>query len=273
MQSNAAVMQESQAFVPESLYRKRRSPSDIILKVLIYTAAVITVLVLVGIIAYILIRGVPYLSWQFLSTPYSETNMDQRGILPMIINTLYMVVISLLISTPIGISSAIYLTQYARQGRLVKTIRFTTEILSGVPSIIFGLFGYTVFCILFRLGTSILAGALTMTICILPTIVRTTEESLLAVPSSYKEGAGRGQTAGDHGYRAALRHARRAHRRHLGHGAHRRGIRSAAVHLRFGLQYAFRRMGRHRRPRAGFRTYPHPPSVPDRYAGGHTGCL
>ena len=161
MQSNAAVMQESQAFVPESLYRKRRNPSDIILKVLIYTAAVITVLVLVGIIAYILIRGVPYLSWQFLSTPYSETNMDQRGILPMIINTLYMVVISLLISTPIGISSAIYLTQYARQGRLVKTIRFTTEILSGVPSIIFGLFGYTVFCILFRLGTSILAGALT----------------------------------------------------------------------------------------------------------------
>ena len=189
MQSNAAVMQEPRASMPESLYRKHTSPSDVILKVLIYAAAVITVLTLVGIIAYILIRGVPYLSWQFLSTPYSETNMEQRGILPMIINTLYMVVISLLISTPIGISSAIYLTQYARQGRLVKTIRFTTEILSGIPSIIFGLFGYTVFCILFRLGTSILAGALTMTICILPTIVRTTEESLLAVPSSYKEGA------------------------------------------------------------------------------------
>ena len=175
MQSNAAVVREPRASMPESLYRKHTSPSDVILKVLIYAAAVITVLTLVGIIAYILIRGVPYLSWQFLSTPYSETNMEQRGILPMIINTLYMVVISLLISTPIGISSAIYLTQYARQGRLVKTIRFTTEILSGVPSIIFGLFGYTVFCILFRLGTSILAGALTMTICILPTIVRTTE--------------------------------------------------------------------------------------------------
>ena len=97
--------------------------------------------------------------------------------------------ITLLIATPIGICSAIYLTQYAKQGRLVKTIRFTTEVLSGIPSIIFGLFGYSVFCILFRLNTSILAGCLTMTICILPTIVRHTEESLLAVPSSYKEGA------------------------------------------------------------------------------------
>ena len=140
MQSNAAVMQEPRASMPESLYRKHTSPSDVILKVLIYAAAVITVLTLVGIIAYILIRGVPYLSWQFLSTPYSETNMDQRGILPMIINTLYIVVITLLIVTPIGIASAIYLTQYARQGKLVKTIRFTTEVLSGVPSIVFGLF-------------------------------------------------------------------------------------------------------------------------------------
>ena len=96
----------------------------------------------------------------------------------MIINTLYIVVITLLIAVPIGLSSAIYLTQYAKQGRLVRSIRFTTEVLSGIPSIIFGLFGYTVFCILFRLQVSILAGCLTMTICILPTIVRTTEESL-----------------------------------------------------------------------------------------------
>ena len=109
--------------------------------------------------------------------------------LPMIINTLYIVVITLLIVTPIGIASAIYLTQYARQGKLVKTIRFTTEVLSGVPSIVFGLFGYTVFCVMMGMGYSILAGCLTMTICILPTIVRTTEESLLAVPESYKEGA------------------------------------------------------------------------------------
>lgn len=189
MQSNTATVQNTSFAAPESLYRKRTRPSDMVLKVLINAAAAITVITLVGIIAYILVRGVPYLSWTFLSTPYSETNMANRGILPMIINTLYMVVISLVIATPVGISSAIYLTQYAKQGRLVKTIRFTTEILSGIPSIIFGLFGYTVFCILFRLGTSILAGALTMTICILPTIVRTTEESLLTVPASYKEGA------------------------------------------------------------------------------------
>ena len=116
-------------------------------------------------------------------------NPDQKGILPMIINTLFIVVITLLIAVPIGLSSAIYLTQYAKQGRLVRSIRFTTEVLSGIPSIIFGLFGYTVFCILFRLQVSILAGCLTMTICILPTIVRTTEESLMAVPTSYKEGA------------------------------------------------------------------------------------
>ncbi len=172
-----------------SLYGKRKRPFDTFLKVLINTAAAVTVIVLLGIIFYILVNGVSYLSWKFISTPYSETNDDLKGILPMIINTMYIVIITLMISAPIGISSAIYLTQYAKQGRLVKAIRFTTEILSGIPSIIFGLFGYTVFCILFRLQTSLLAGCLTMTLCILPTIIRTTEESLLSVPGSYKEGA------------------------------------------------------------------------------------
>ncbi|MBW7571738.1 phosphate ABC transporter permease PstA [Caproiciproducens faecalis] len=172
-----------------SLYGKRKRPFDTFLKVLINTAAAVTVVVLLGIILYILFNGISYISWKFISTAYSETNDALKGILPMIINTMYIVVITLLISAPIGISSAIYLTQYAKQGRLVRAIRFTTEILSGIPSIIFGLFGYTVFCILFRLQTSILAGCLTMTLCILPTIIRTTEESLLSVPSSYKEGA------------------------------------------------------------------------------------
>ena len=172
-----------------SLYCKHSRPKDTVLKVLINLAAGVTVVVLVGIIGYILVNGLPYVTWQFISTPYSEMNPDQKGILPMIINTLYIVVITLLIAVPIGLSSAIYLTQYAKQGRLVRSIRFTTEVLSGIPSIIFALFGYTVFCILFRLQVSILAGCLTMTICILPTIVRTTEESLMAVPTSYKEGA------------------------------------------------------------------------------------
>lgn len=179
-----------EAFVNEpSLYCKRRKVSDIILSLLIYLSAVVTVVTLVGIIGYILVNGISHISWHFLSTPYSENNSALNGILPMIINTVYIVVITLLISTPIGISSAIYLTQYAKQGRFINIIRFTTEVLSGIPSIIFGLFGYTIFCVLFGMGTSILAGCLTMTICILPTIVRTTEESLIAVPTSYKEGA------------------------------------------------------------------------------------
>jgi phosphate transport system permease protein len=172
-----------------SLYARRKRTADTALKILINGAAAITVVTLIGIIGYILVNGVPYISWSFIITPYSETNDKLKGILPMLINTMYIVVITLLISAPVGISSAIYLTQYARQGRLVKAIRFTTEVLSGIPSILFGLFGYTVFCILFRLQTSILAGSLTMAISILPTIVRTTEESLLAVPESYKEGA------------------------------------------------------------------------------------
>lgn len=172
-----------------SLFGKKKRPMDTFLRFLINGAALVTVVVLVGIIGYILVNGLPYISWRFISTPYSETKDELKGILPMIINTVYIVVITLLISAPIGISSAIYLTQYAKQGRLVKAIRFTTEVLSGIPSIIFGLFGYTVFCILFRLQTSILAGCLTMSICILPTIIRTTEESLLAVPESFKEGA------------------------------------------------------------------------------------
>ena len=172
-----------------SLYRKTRRPGDKALAFCIYLAAALTVCILVGIIGYILVKGVPHISWSFLSTSFSALDEGRNGILPMIINTLYIVVITLLIVTPIGIASAIYLTQYARQGKLVKTIRFTTEVLSGVPSIVFGLFGYTVFCVMMGMGYSILAGCLTMTICILPTIVRTPEESLLAVPESYKEGA------------------------------------------------------------------------------------
>lgn len=172
-----------------SLYRKRVNHSDLILKGLIYLSVIITLVTLVGILFYILVKGLPHISWKFISTPYSEINENMNGILPMIINTLYIVVITILISAPIGISSAIYLTQYAKQGRLVKSIRFTTEVLAGIPSIIFGLFGYMIFCTMFNLGTSIIAGSLTMSLCILPIIVRTTEESLVSVPNSYKEGA------------------------------------------------------------------------------------
>lgn len=174
---------------PLSLYRKNPSRAELVLKGITYISVIITLCILLSIIFYILVKGVPHISWNFISSPYSEINENMHGILPMIINTLYIVIITICIATPVGISSAIYLTQYAKQGRLVKFIRFATEILSGIPSIIFGLFGYTVFCIMFNLGTSIIAGSLTMTLCILPIIVRTTEEALISVPSSYKEGA------------------------------------------------------------------------------------
>lgn len=189
----AAVQRPENASVSDrvypSLYRHRRRVGDTVLGALIWLASLITVLTLVGLIGYILINGLPHVSWNFLTGAYSALHKDQQGIFPMLINTLYIVVITLLIVTPIGLSSAIYLTQYARQGKLVKAIRFTTEVLSGVPSVLFGLFGFTVFCVMMGMGTSILAGCLTMSLCILPTIVRTTEESLLAVPESYKEGA------------------------------------------------------------------------------------
>jgi len=167
----------------------RNKKKDIVLGSLIWASAAITVAVLVGVLGYILINGLPHMTWNFLTTTYSAAKSGSKGILPMIINTLYVIIISLLLGTPVGIGSAIYLTQYAKQGRLVRAVRFATEVLSGIPSILFGLFGYAVFVVLFQLKLSIISGSLTMMICILPTIVRTTEEALLAVPSSYKEGA------------------------------------------------------------------------------------
>ncbi len=167
----------------------RNKKKDIVLGTLIWVSAGITVAVLVGILGYILINGIPNMTWDFLSSTYSASKNGSKGILPMIINTLYIIIVSLVLATPVGIGSAIYLTQYAKQGRLVSAIRFATEVLSGIPSILFGLFGYSVFVVLFQLKLSLISGSLTMMICILPTIVRTTEEALLAVPNSYKEGA------------------------------------------------------------------------------------
>ena len=191
MSSNAAVLRGTAAEGSRSLYRKTSRPFDTLMKGLIWGAAIITVAVLIGILAYILINGIPHITWEFITSPYQQGTGEgaTKGILAMIINTVYSVVITLLIATPIGIATAIYLTQYARQGRLVKVIRFTTETLAGIPSIIYGLFGYTVFVVMFGMGYSVLAGALTLTIMILPTIIRTTEESLKAVPASYQEGA------------------------------------------------------------------------------------
>ena len=168
--------------------KSRIRMTDIILRVLIWLSAIITVSLLVTIIYYILSNGLSHISWNFLTNIYNPTE-DKTGILPMIINTMYIVVITLVIAVPIGISTAIYLTEYAIQGKLVELIRFTTEILSGIPSIIYGLFGFMFFVVFMDLKYSILAGSLTLAIMILPILIRTTEEALKAVPYMYREGA------------------------------------------------------------------------------------
>lgn len=171
-----------------SIYDKKKRPGDMALLIVIYVCAFLAVLLLVGIIGYVVYRGISVVDWQFISTAQSALN-ETFGILPNIINTLYIIVITLLIATPVGIGSAIYLTEYSKGGRLVRLIEFTTETLSGIPSIIFGLFGMVFFGTVLRLGFSILCGALTLTIMILPIITRTTQEALKTVPESYRTGA------------------------------------------------------------------------------------
>lgn len=171
-----------------SILHKTIRISDNVLKTLIYLSAVLSVGILIGIIVYVAFRGIGAISWQFLSTVTSEMN-NTFGILGNIVNTLYIIVITLVIATPIGIGAAVYLTEYANPGKIVRLIEFTTETLSGIPSIIYGLFGMVFFGKTLMLGTSILCGCLTLTIMVLPLIVRTTQEALKTVPSGYRTGA------------------------------------------------------------------------------------
>ncbi|MGI6588483.1 MAG: phosphate ABC transporter permease PstA [Peptococcia bacterium] len=159
---------------------------DKILELLLGFFSFFTLAILVWILLYILVQGIPNLSWGFLTTPYRG---QSRGILPMIIATLYVVLISVAVSTPIGMGAAIYLTEYAKPGKLVRTIRFATESLAGIPSIIYGLFGYVFFVTALHFKFSLLSGSLTLGIMVLPAIIRTTEEALKAVPASYREGS------------------------------------------------------------------------------------
>ncbi len=169
------------------MYKKVR-PVDTLIRVLIWLSAIITIAITAGIIVYILVRGLPSISWSFLTTQPSELH-GTIGILPNIINTLYIVVITLLIATPIGIGSAIYLTEYGGRSKLVKVIEFTTETLAGIPSIIYGLFGFMFFVVFMKLQYSIIAGGLTLAIMVLPTIIRTTQEALKSVNPLYREAA------------------------------------------------------------------------------------
>lgn len=172
----------------KSIYQKRTRIGDNILKVLIYLAAGVAIALLVGIMGYVFVRGLPQVSWQLLSTVQSSLK-GTFGILGNIINTIYIIVITLIIAAPIGIGSAIYLNEYAKPGKMVRTIEFTTEILSGIPSIIFGLFGMVFFGMTLKLGYSVLTGSFTLTLMVLPLITRNTQEALKTVPDSYRSGA------------------------------------------------------------------------------------
>lgn len=161
--------------------------------------ALVAVGILVLVIGYVLIKGVPVLSLDFLLN--SPTNMGRDGgILPSIVGTLVLTTLSLIIAAPLGIGTALFLTEYTREGWFSRLVRFGTESLAGIPSIIFGLFGFLLFVIRMGMGWSILSGALTLSVMMLPTIVRTSEEALRAVPDSYREmsfslGASRWQTS------------------------------------------------------------------------------
>ena len=166
----------------------RRKVYDRILKGLMYLCAGVTCALLVFLIGYIFYRGAGSISWELLSTQSSYRN-NTIGILPNILNTLYIIFLSMIVVLPLGVAAAIYLTEYAKNRKLVAAIEFATEILTGIPSIIFGLVGMLFFIQLLGLKQGILAGGLTLVVMILPTIVRTTQESLKTVPQSYREGA------------------------------------------------------------------------------------
>lgn len=167
---------------------KRRKIKDTILKLMMVLSAGLICGILLGLIGYILYRGIPHISWELVSTKPSLLH-GTVGILPNILNTLYMIIITLIIVLPLGVGAAIYLNEYAQNKKLVRVIELATETLAGIPSIIYGLAGMLLFVQFFSLGTSMMAGSLTLAIMTLPTIIRTTQESLKTVPKAYREGA------------------------------------------------------------------------------------
>ena len=165
-----------------------RRAYDLAARVLLYLSAALTCGLLVCLIGYICFRGIPGISWSFLTTAASVLR-GTVGIFPAIVNTLYVIVVSLVVALPLGVGAAIYLTEYASNRRLVEVIEFATETLAGIPSIIYALVGNVIFCVSLRLEKTLIAGSLTLVIMVLPTIIRTTQESLKTVPQSYREGS------------------------------------------------------------------------------------
>ena len=171
---------------PLTVSKKR--PMDICLYGLVYLCAGLSVALLVVLLAYVLLKGIEQINWQFLTTVTSVLK-GTVGIAGNLLNTLIIVLITMLIATPLGVGAAVYLNEYAKPGRLVSSIEFATETLSGIPSIIFGLFGSMFFGETLGLGYSLLTGSLTLILMVLPLITRNTQEALKTVPASYRSGA------------------------------------------------------------------------------------
>lgn len=224
---------------------------SLILRLLVYGAAIFTFAVLAFLIGYILIKGIPYLTPDLFSWTYNSTNCSM---LPSIITTVEMTLLSLLIAIPISVFTAVYLVEYAKKGnKLVGLMRLTAETLSGIPSIVYGLFGMLFFVTQLHWKLSLLSGAMTLSIMVLPLIMRSTEEALLAVPDMYREasfglGAGRLRTVFRIG--AAVRDAGHSGRHHSGSRPHRRRDSRTDLHRRhrdgYGNRPVFLRAARWR---------------------------
>ena len=172
----------------KSDFSPSRRAWNVIMTALVWAAAVLVIALTVGVIGLVLVRGIPHVSWEFLSTTASVLK-GTDGILPAILNTLYVILLTLLIVLPLGVGAAVYLTEYASNKTFIRIVEFATETLAGIPSIIYGLVGMLFFAQMLGFQTSLLSGGCTLVIMILPTIIRTTQESLKTVPQSYREGA------------------------------------------------------------------------------------
>ena len=172
----------------KSDFSPSRRTWNVIMTALVWAAAVLVIALTVGVIGLVLVRGIPNISWEFLSTTASVLK-GTDGILPAILNTLYVILLTLLIVLPLGVGAAVYLTEYASNRKLIEVIEFTNETLAGIPSIIYGLVGMLVFAQTMGFKTCLLSGSLTLVVMNLPTIIRTTQESLKTVPQGYREGA------------------------------------------------------------------------------------
>lgn len=192
MEQNATLTKDKKGVINVSTFSQKihsylKHPFSLLVWIITILAALLTVASFVYLVLYILIKGVPYLRPELFSWTYDSNNVSM---LPSIINTFLLTALSLVISVPLGIFAAIYMVEYAKKGnRMVKFIRVTAETLSGIPSIVYGLFGMIFFVGVLKMQLSLLSGSLTVAIMVLPTIMRTTEEALLSVPQSYREGS------------------------------------------------------------------------------------